>query len=356
MKILYAIQGTGNGHVSRAIEIIPILQKKAEVDVLVSASQWELKTPFPIDYQYKGLGFMFGKKGGVDILQTYLNLDSIRLLKEIKSLPVEKYDLVISDFEPVSAWACQLKNKVCIGLSNQAATLHPLAPKPKVKDPFGKLVLGHYAPTTYDYGFHFKKFDANVNTPIIRNEIRNVKVENKKHITVYLPSYDDDKVIRKLKMYSDIEFHLFSKKSHITYRHKNFKIIPINNEGFVKSMADSAGIICNAGFGTTAEALYLGKSLLTIPMKTQYEQHCNAAVLKSMGVQTLPSFKKKHFDKLEHWFENLNTVEVNYPDETSDILDQIIQRHAGQVLQEQNAEGEFSILKKLLKPAKIKAA
>ena len=29
MKILYAIQGTGNGHISRAGDIIPILQKKA---------------------------------------------------------------------------------------------------------------------------------------------------------------------------------------------------------------------------------------------------------------------------------------------------------------------------------------
>ena len=29
MKILYAIQGTGNGHISRARDIIPVLQKKA---------------------------------------------------------------------------------------------------------------------------------------------------------------------------------------------------------------------------------------------------------------------------------------------------------------------------------------
>jgi UDP:flavonoid glycosyltransferase YjiC (YdhE family) len=30
MKILYAIQGTGNGHVSRAREIIPIPKKYGE--------------------------------------------------------------------------------------------------------------------------------------------------------------------------------------------------------------------------------------------------------------------------------------------------------------------------------------
>jgi hypothetical protein len=67
MKILYAIQGTGNGHISRALEIIPILKKKANVDVLISASQWDLKVPFPVEYNYKGMGFVFGKQGGVDI-------------------------------------------------------------------------------------------------------------------------------------------------------------------------------------------------------------------------------------------------------------------------------------------------
>ncbi len=356
MKILYAIQGTGNGHISRALEIIPILKKKANVDVLISASQWDLKVPFPVEYNYKGMGFVFGKQGGVDILRTYMNLDSIQLLKEIKSLPVEKYDLVISDFEPVSAWACHLKNKVCVGLSNQVASLHPLAPKPKTKDPFGKMILNHYAPGTFNYGFHFKKFDASIHTPIIRQEIRNAKVDTKPYITVYLPSFDDEKVIKKLKTYSDIDFQLFSKKSKITYRHRNFRVIPINQDTFVKSMAESSGVICNAGFGTTAEALFLGKSLLAIPMKTQYEQHCNAAVLKSMGVEILPNLKEKQLPKLDSWFQKLNTISVDYPDETSDLLDQIIERHAGQELDKNNFFSDQSILQKLTRPSKVKLA
>jgi hypothetical protein len=94
MKVLYAIQGTGTGHISRALEILPLLKKRAEVDVLVSASQWELNLPFEVKYRYHGLGFVFGKKGGVDILRTYLKLDTLKLFNEIKRLPVEDYDLV----------------------------------------------------------------------------------------------------------------------------------------------------------------------------------------------------------------------------------------------------------------------
>lgn len=158
MKILYAIQGTGNGHISRALEIVPHLQQKGKTDILVSGSQWELQTPFEINYNLHGFGFVFGKKGGVDMLRTYLRMDSARLLREIRELPVHKYDLVISDFEPVSAWACQLRKVPCIGLSNQAVTLHPLAPRPETTDIFGKLILEKYAPVTTSYGFHFRRF------------------------------------------------------------------------------------------------------------------------------------------------------------------------------------------------------
>ncbi|WP_369820326.1 glycosyltransferase family protein [Tenacibaculum sp. SG-28] len=70
MKILYAIQGTGNGHTSRAIEILPYLQRKAAVDVLISGYQCDLSFPFEVKYKKYGLSFIFGKKGGVDVWKT----------------------------------------------------------------------------------------------------------------------------------------------------------------------------------------------------------------------------------------------------------------------------------------------
>ena len=82
MKILYAIQGTGNGHISRAREIIPILMKKGNVDILVSGTQSDVDLPYPVKYKYKGLSFVFGKKGGIDLMQTYKKVaSSIFMLK-----------------------------------------------------------------------------------------------------------------------------------------------------------------------------------------------------------------------------------------------------------------------------------
>ena len=172
MRILYAIQGTGNGHLARATEIVPLLKSMAQTDVLVSGTQADLKVPFPIDYQFSGLSFIIGKNGGVDLWNTIRKMEVIRFVKAIRTLPVEKYDLVISDFEPVSAWACRLRNKECIGLSHQNAVLHPSAPKPAFTDWIGKLILKYYAPSRFKYGFNFKHISPHIFPPVIRSDIR----------------------------------------------------------------------------------------------------------------------------------------------------------------------------------------
>ena len=55
MKVLYAIQGTGNGHISRANEIIPILERRVSLDVLVSGKNSTLKLNYPVKYNFNGI-------------------------------------------------------------------------------------------------------------------------------------------------------------------------------------------------------------------------------------------------------------------------------------------------------------
>jgi len=327
MKILYAVQGTGNGHITRAMEIIPYLQKKGDLDILVSGIQSDIELPFEVKYKFKGLSFIFGKKGGINFWETFLKLNSRKLLKDIKALKIKEYDLIISDFEPISVWAAIKAKKVCIGLSNQVAALHHLAPKPQNDDLMGKLILQNYAPTNYNYGLHFKSLDSNVFTPIIRKEVRAITPTNKGHYTVYLPSYDDIQIIKKLKKIEQVEWHVFSKHSTKKYKVHNISINPINSELFLKSMASAEGIFTNAGFGTTSEALFLKKKLLVIPMKKQYEQHCNAAMLEEMGVTVLKKFNKKMIEPILEWVNNTNLVEVDYKDNVKDIIDLIIKNH-----------------------------
>ena len=328
MKILYAIQGTGNGHLSRSMDIVPLLQKAGEVDVLVSGTQGDLILPFPVKYRFNGFGFIFGKSGGVDLWKSFYKSRFRNFIKEINKVPVETYDLVINDFEPVSAWACYLKNKPCIGLSHQAAVLSEHSPKPDESDMIGKLILKNYAPVTEQYGFHFAEFDKNVFTPVIRQQVRDQNIKNLGHYTVYLPAYDDKRLIKKLTQFDNVEWEVFSKHNNKVKRQKNVLIQPINNEDFIKSMAQSAGVLCGAGFETPAEALFLKKKLLVIPMKSQYEQHLNAAALKFIGVPVIKSLKAKHDETISNWIEKGKPVEVNYPDKTQEIINMVLKNHS----------------------------
>ena len=327
MKILYAAQATGNGHLSRAMEIIPHLKKLGQTDILVSGIQADIELPFDVKYKFKGLSFVFGKKGGIDYFKTYMKSNTFRLMNEIRKLPIEEYDLIINDFEPVSSWAAHMKKLPCIALSNQCATLSSLVPKPKHKDPLGVFVLKHYAPSTHQYGFQFKSFGKNIFTPVIRKEVRELDVTDKGHYTVYLPAYDDERLLKNLSRFKDIKWEVFSKHNKQASRHKNVSIQPIQQKAFLKSLASCTGTLCAAGFGTTSEALYLKKKLLAIPMKAQYEQICNATVLKTMDVPIMKSLKKKHADHLEKWLNKGKIIEVNYPDITADIVGQIVDTH-----------------------------
>ncbi|WP_276361106.1 glycosyltransferase family protein [Daejeonella sp. H1SJ63] len=327
MKILYAIQGTGNGHLSRAMDIIPCLQRHGEVDILVSGTQGDLSIPFSIKYKLRGLSFIFGKAGGVDLWKTCVKSNVRKLVKEINALPVENYDLVINDFEPVSAWACSMKDIPCIGLSHQAAVLAEEAPIPDQRDIIGKLILKNYAPNTSQYGFHFKSYEENIFTPVIRTQVREQSIENKGHYTVYLPSYDDRRLIAKLSQFRDVNWEVFSKHNHKPFKSKNVSVQPIHNERFIMSMAQSEGVLCGAGFETPAEALFMKKKLLVIPMKNQYEQQLNAAALKEMGVPVIKNLKDKYDMVINHWLESKKIIEVHYPDITQQIIDQIINKH-----------------------------
>jgi uncharacterized protein (TIGR00661 family) len=347
VKILYAIQGTGNGHLSRARDIIPILQKNHDVDILISGLHVDVEFPFPVKFRLKGLGFVFGKNGGVDLLETYKKNKIKRFLSEINSLPVQQYNLVINDFEPVSAWACKLINKKCISLSHQVAVLNINVPQPKEIDLLGMTVLKNYAPATEKYGFHFKAFDTNIYTPVIRKQLRERIIENNGHYTVYLPAYDDQKIISVLKLCENTHWQVFSKHNKTAITEGNISIRPINNEAFIESMATSDGVLCGAGFETPAEALYMNKKLMVIPMKGQFEQLCNAAALKEMGVPVLKSLKMKHIDKLKTWIAVGSTIEVNYPDNTEEIIENILARHAIDIQNEllQTEKTEYSLEK-----------
>lgn len=328
MKILYAIQGTGNGHISRAKEVIPALMNRAQVDILISGTESQVELPFKVKYKLKGISFVFGKNGGINYFKTLRNNNIFRIIREIRSCKVQQYDMVINDFEPISAWACYFKNAICVSLSHQAVLLNKNVPQPLRKSKTGRFILRNYAPTVEQYGFHFKSYDKHIYPAVIRRAIRKQHIKDKRYYTVYLPAYSDDKIIKTLSKVKGIKWKVFSKYCTKPYQRKNVFVKPIKqNESFERSMAWSEGILCGAGFETPAEALFLNKKLMVVPMKGQYEQAFNAASLRNLGVPTIKKLGKKQIEKIEAWVQSDSRVSLQFPDNTQAIVDAILTNH-----------------------------
>lgn len=318
MKILFAIQGTGNGHLSRARDIYPELVKYAEVDVLVSGYQSEVAQAFPVRYRRQGLSFIFGKKGGVSIAATLKRSNPFRLIKDILTLPLREYDLVVNDFEPVSAWAAKYRGVPVVSLSHQYAVMDPEAPRPLKKDRLGHWILHHYAPVSSGYGFHFDRYEQHMFPPVIRKEIRELVANTGNYYTVYLPAYDDNALIRFLSQLKNTSFQVFSKHNKAPFQFENISVQPIDNDAFIKSLANCKGALMAAGFEGPAEALYLKKKLMVVPMKGQYEQQCNAAALETLGVPVIPYLSAATLKRVRFWLQQESKVTVHFPSDTAE--------------------------------------
>jgi uncharacterized protein (TIGR00661 family) len=328
MKILYAIQGTGNGHISRAREIVPLLQQYGDLDLLVSGTQAEVSLAQPLKYRFHGFSFVFGTKGGVDKWATFKIMNLPQLWRDMHSLPLKEYDLIINDFEPVSAWACKLQKVPSVSLSHQCSFVSKRTPRPD-KWNYAEWLFKYYSPTTYHIGFHFERYDDFIHTPVIRSEVRNMETSNDGHYTVYLPAYDDRTLVKHLSK-TDAVWHIFSKRQKTPVREGNVHICPVNNQEFNKSLASCAGLLTGGGFEGPAEALYLQKKLLMIPMTGQYEQRCNALAASRLGVPVVAEIDDDFATHLNTWIADDKKVIVSFPDETAEIIEGMVKKYARQ--------------------------
>lgn len=326
MKILFGIQGTGNGHISRAREIVPLLQQYGEVDLLVSGTEAEVSLSQPLKYKFHGFSFVFGKNGGVDNWATFKLMNLRQLWKDMHSLPLDQYNLIINDFEPVSAWACKLQRRESVSLSHQCSFVSKNTPRPN-KWNYAEWLFKYYSPTTHHVGFHFERYADFIHTPVIRSDIRNMQTANHGHYTVYLPAYSDKTLVKNLSQ-TDAQWHIFSKRTKTAYTEGNVRVFPVNNEAFNTSLANCEGLLTGGGFEGPAEALFLGKKVLMIPMRGQYEQQCNALAASKLGVTVIETINGDFVPRINKWLADDTRINVNFPDETAQIVDKLVKQYA----------------------------
>lgn len=328
MKIFYAVQATGNGHIARAIELLPYLRKHGKVDIFLSGNNANLQGGLTPSFVSKGLSLHYANNGGLDYGKMVKQFALRRMLREAKSLPLKAYDLVINDFEPITALAAKRQKVPSIGFGHQASFQSDFVPRPIRKSTIGEWVLKHYAPATAYIGLHFEQYDDFIYGPVIKDAIEKAKPENHGHITVYLPHYHDQLLKNLFLQIPEYRFEIFSRNMQVVVEDRNIVFRPISNQHFTQSLIHCHGVLTGGGFETPAEALYLRKKLMVVPIRGQYEQQCNGAALAQMGMPIVHQLDAGFIPVFRNWLEQ-GSMQNDIPFVRKELLiDQLLQRAA----------------------------
>lgn len=319
MRVLYGIQGTGNGHLTRARAIGPRLEAKGyKIDYLLSGRERQKffdMEPFGEFDCRRGFSF-FAKNGRIQPVQTFTGLRPIQFIEDVRNINLAYYDLVISDFEPITAWAAKRQKIPCLSMSHQVAFDYDV---PKVSGYYAsKAIMRHFAPGTSKIGFHYFHFNQTILPPLIAPQIASPSRHQK--IVVYMGFESLREILSLLEPFRDYEFQVFA---HVRGKsvHDHVTINPVSLQRFQRELKEAAGVISNAGFGLSSECLALGKKLLVKPLERQFEQLSNALALQSLGRATTMARLDQNI--LEQWLELDGHAPIAYPDVAELLCDWI---------------------------------
>lgn len=310
MRVLYGIQGTGNGHLARARALVPALRKTSiELDFVLSGRaredyfNMELFGDFA---SYDGLSLVT-ERGRLKAWETVTQNSIRQFMHDCSSLDVGQYDLIISDFEPLSAWAARRHRVPTVGISHQCAFNYAV---PKVRGHWNSsLIMKVFAPTATHVGLHWHHFNQPILPPLIE-PLKSGRTDGNK-ILVYMGFEALEEVLDFVRPFTEYKFVIYARVEqeqqlgHLTVK-------PLSHIEFHRDLQDCFGVISNAGFELASECLALGKKLLVKPLAGQFEQLSNALALQALNRGTvIETLNKKTLGK---WLCKPCHDQIDYPD------------------------------------------
>ena len=285
MKILYGVQGTGNGHISRSRELVRKLKEDGhDVEVIISGRKEDELKEIEIFEPYRVMKGMtlVTHKGKMNYLETMLQLDLLSLTSDILTLDTKGTELIITDFDPITSMVARTRNIPSVGFGHQYAFRYDI---PMARGTFfEKYILLNFAPARYNAGLHWSHFNQPLFPPVIPATLyaqRAVTVIQKK-ILVYLPFEEVEDITVFLAPFDRYDFFVYG-KVHENHDEGHLHFRAYSRQGFLGDLMECNGVVCNAGFELPGEALHLGKKLLLRPLDGQIEQQSNALGMVELG-------------------------------------------------------------------------
>ena len=329
MRILYGIQGTGNGHITRARHMAKSFAKQQDIHVDYLFSGRASNTYFDMEafsqYQTKqGLTF-YSESGRVRRTKTLVKNNVFQFVKDVSRFRIKDYDLLVNDFEPVSAWAAKKAGIPSLSISHQAAFLHHIPSQDKGF--FDSALTKYFAPTEYNLGTHWYHFGYNIIPPVVAEDLVNkaketaTRLDSYSRILVYLPFEALRDIREQLHVLSDYQFDCYHPNIQSIRRDANINWQPLSANQFKADLIKSAGVISNCGFELSTECLSLGKPMLVKPLRKQYEQLSNAYTLQKLGLCKV--LVELSAEEIDDWLQSKQGVQINFLSNCDSLVDWI---------------------------------
>ena len=350
-KILFGVSGIGNGHANRETPIIEELAKENRIMIFAHDDSLTVLTDRFGDNKNVtlvpvGLTFVVGSPTGLDFgatahLRQNQDIESFRKSFEALDKIVRdwgKADLVVTDYEPISAQYAYAYKVPLVTSDQQSKFLFGDFP----------VTLGGF---TYEdevkrLSMFFPKADKRIACSFFRvapkkgaddilvvpstireavRSLRKNRAGKELDILVYISSARDfvqtpEEIVEVLENQEAV-FHMFVPPKEIERYKKvspaNCRIYQHGDPRFLTIMAGARGIISTAGHSLLSEAMYLGIPVYAVPV-APYEQHLNAWAISenNFGVSETKITK----EKLSEFIDNLERFEKNIQEDESVLL------------------------------------
>lgn len=312
MRFLFVIQGEGRGHQTQAIALAQILQREGhEIKALVGIPDGKTlpvllqqESHFPcIPFKSPNLVYDL-KTNALSIYKTLFTnlrafptyLQSIRKIEAtIESFSPDSiinfYDVLIG----IHQFIYKKKHIPFICIGHQYVLLHENFPHPRTKKWDNFLLSTHTRITSLRadklLGLSLQSFPKSKKVqhlqsvpPLIRKAVTQLNPihTHPPFLLTYLTQLVDiEPIIKYETVENNFEIHVFASGELLSQLRKlslspRFYLHPIHPLHFLEKMSQCTGLITTAGFESIAEAMYLQKPVLAIPISGHYEQMCNA--------------------------------------------------------------------------------
>lgn len=343
MKVLYGVNGEGMGHATRSHVVIDHLLERHDVRVVASgAALRHLGAVLPRVDEIFGPTFAMGDG---QIRRWATVVQNVRLARHgipetvhhwMALVDEWKPDVVISDFEPLSGvyarWTrtplvavdninmidrCR-HNKEIVGREREDYLLARAVTREMVPGATRYLVLTFFRPPLARRG-------TTLVHPIVRPEVERAKPESGDHLVVYASGAK--RQIEALRA-TGIRCLVYGMRGgpDKPVVDGNLEFRAPSNEGFVEALRTARGVVAGGGFSLMSEAVFLGKPLLSVPLRGQFEQLMNGRYLERLGYgMCVPSTSKKalaqFIDRTPEFEQALSGYEQTGNEETLQIIE-----------------------------------